>query len=197
MPPPIAPTHIRIVVGGLYGVHDSSRFEAVVSLAGGGVQIVRNGIVEAHAQVEKKREEERVAAAAKQKQIEETLAKLKAAVSECGPNPKVTGGPWFSSTYKQAVLDNASRLALSSAQIQREISRLTAVPDPNVFKQLQNQANDIGFGLDLMDKRFLCVKEIKYVGAAVNPFGGNAARAVFAGYGRDFNILNLSSDFPY
>jgi len=44
----------------------------------------------------------------------------------------------------------------------------------------------------------LCVKSIEYVGAAPNPFGGNAARARFTGYGAsDFQPLVVVQDFFY
>jgi hypothetical protein len=48
------------------------------------------------------------------------------------------------------------------------------------------------------DGRFLCVKTIEYIGAAVNPFGGNAARAKFTGYDAfAFQPLSMVMDFPY
>jgi hypothetical protein len=48
------------------------------------------------------------------------------------------------------------------------------------------------------DGRFLCVKTIEYIGAAVNPFGGNAARAKFIGYDAfTFQPLSMVMDFPY
>jgi hypothetical protein len=44
----------------------------------------------------------------------------------------------------------------------------------------------------------LCVKEIQYVGPAVNPFGGNAARAKFIGYDQQTgNSVSVIRDFPY
>src|SRR4029077_5696600 len=96
--------------------------------------------------------------AAKQAQLEaQAKEKIRqAALADCGPQPTISGGPWFSSTYKTAALD-ASR-----------------------------------------NGRFLCTKTIEYVSAAVNPFGGNAARARFSGY--DANNLQPIvevRDFPY
>jgi hypothetical protein len=79
-----------------------------------------------------------------------------AALADCGPQPTISGGPWFSSTYKIAASD-ASR-----------------------------------------NGRFLCTKTIEYIGAAVNPFGGNAARARFTGYDAiTFQPLVEVRDFPY
>lgn len=103
---------------------------------------------------------------AQQKEIEmeaqrktEAEAKEKrrvAALADCGASPSISGGPWFSSTYKTAATDAA-----------------------------RNQ-------------RFLCMKTVEYIGAAVNPFGGNAARAKFAGYDAfNYQPLTVVMDFPY
>jgi hypothetical protein len=146
------------------------------------------------------REAQKANELAEQKRREELLQKLKQAVADCPRSTQTTGGPWFSSTYKQAALDNASRLALSASQIQHEMSRLGAAPDPNVLRQLDNIANNIGRDMDTWGKPFLCVKEVRYVGPAVNPMGGNAARAVFVGYGtqsKDFGSVSYTHDFPY
>jgi hypothetical protein len=44
----------------------------------------------------------------------------------------------------------------------------------------------------------LCTKTVEYVGAAVNPFGGNAARAKFTGYDPiNFQPVTVMRDFPY
>lgn len=83
-------------------------------------------------------------------------ARKNAALADCGAAPTLSGGPWFSSTYKTAATD-ASR-----------------------------------------NGRFLCVKTVEYIGAAVNPFGGNAARAKFTGYDAlSLQPLSLVMDFPY
>lgn len=82
--------------------------------------------------------------------------KKRTAIQDCGATPEISGGPWFSSTYKVGAADEAQRIGL------------------------------------------LCVKRIQYVGPAVNPMGGNAARAVFIGYDRQTaNPVNVQMDFPY
>jgi hypothetical protein len=105
--------------------------------------------------------EQRQQEALKQKQAAEENEKRKqAALADCGTAPTISGGPWFSSTYKTAATDMGRR------------------PPP--------------------DGRFVCVKSIEYIGAAVNPFGGNAARAKFTGYDAfSFQPLSMVMDFPY
>ena len=78
---------------------------------------------------------------------------------DCGASPVISGGPWFSSTYKVGADDQASRM-INSGQ-------------------------------------FICVKKIEYVGPAVNPMGGNAARAIFNGYsGQNIVPNRVVADFP-
>lgn len=85
------------------------------------------------------------------------LAAKEAAEKDCGATPSVSGGPWFSSTYKTGALDAVRQLG-----------------------------------------QFICVKTIEYVGPAVNPFGGNAARAKFIGYDNtNYKPYFELSDFPY
>jgi hypothetical protein len=82
-----------------------------------------------------------------------------AVLADCGDSPVISGGPWFSSTYKVGALDEA-----------------------------RNQTGP----------RFVCVKEIEYIGRAVNPFGGNAARATFTGFQVEtFQPIAVTLDFPY
>ena len=82
--------------------------------------------------------------------------KTQAALSDCGQSPTLSGGPWFSSTYKVGAIDEAKRVGM------------------------------------------LCVKSIEYVGPAVNPMGGNAARAKFFGYDRQTaSPIVFQRDFPY
>jgi hypothetical protein len=98
-----------------------------------------------------KAEEERAAAAARAKE----QVKL-TALANCGATPNISGGPWFSSTYKTAAIDSSR------------------------------------------NESFLCVKTVEYIGAAVNLFGGNAARARFTGYDRvSYEPLSIVMDFPY
>jgi hypothetical protein len=102
---------------------------------------------------QKQREEE-----AKQAQLAaDTKERVKqAALADCGPAPNISGGPWFSSTYKTAATDAAR------------------------------------------NSQSLCVKTVEYIGAAVNPFGGNAARAKFTGYDSiNYQALSVVRDFPY
>jgi hypothetical protein len=104
---------------------------------------------------EAKRQEED---AAKQAQLVAAAKedRRKAALADCGSAPGISGGPWFSSTYKTAVTDAARNY------------------------------------------RFLCVKNVEYIGAAVNVFGGNAARAKFTGYdASNYDPLAVVMDFPY
>jgi hypothetical protein len=44
---------------------------------------------------------------------------------------------------------------------------------------------------------FLCIKTIEYIGPAVNPFGGKAARAKFMGFDHQFNTVVEVFDFFY
>ncbi len=84
------------------------------------------------------------------------------ALADCGPAPSVSGGPWFSSTYKAAV---------------------------------RNEIVNITRGID---RSFFCIKSVEYLGAAPNPFGGNAARAKFTGYDPDnLNLTTREREFPY
>ena len=151
-------------------------------------------------QQEIRRQEDQAKAVAGRKRREELLVKMKAAVVDCGSSPNISGGPWFSSTYKVAVLDNVRRLALTPSQIQDYMNRLTQSLDSNVFRRLDNMANQLGRDMDTFGKYFLCVKEVKYIGPAVNPQGGNAARALFSGYGiqaEDYRPVSYTHDFPY
>jgi hypothetical protein len=96
--------------------------------------------------------------AAKQAQLAaQAKEKIKqTALADCGPSPTISGGPWFSSTYKVAAVDAARADGM------------------------------------------LCTKTVEYVGAAVNPFGGNAARAKFTGYDPiNFQPVTVMRDFPY
>ena len=100
-------------------------------------------------QQEEAEKQAQLAAQAKEK-IKQT------ALADCGPQPAVSGGPWFSSTYKVAAADAARADGL------------------------------------------LCTKTVEYIGPAVNPFGGNAARAKFSGYDAiNFQPVMVVRDFPY
>jgi hypothetical protein len=167
MPPPIAPTHVRVIVaegvrpGFQYdGRGDSNRFEALVTLSGNAVQIINNPIPQGYLDRERRREEARTADEARKKKIQDMERKKGTAVADCGNSPAMSGGPWFSSTYKIAAQDEAQRAIAGGA--------------------------------------FVCVKQIEYVSAAPNPFGGSAARARFVGYDKmDYNSLIQVRDFPY
>jgi hypothetical protein len=167
MPPPIPPTHFRVVVaegvrpGFPYdGRIDSNRFEALMPLSGNVVQIINNPIPRAYLDRERRREEARLADEAQKKKIQEMEKKKSIAIADCGNSPAMSGGPWFSSTYKIAAQDEARRAVAGGA--------------------------------------FVCVKQIDYVSAAPNPFGGSAARGRFVGYDKvDYNSLTQIRDSPY
>jgi hypothetical protein len=81
------------------------------------------------------------------------------ALADCGANPVIIGGPWFSSTYKIGAED----------EVRRRVG-----------------------------EEFLCVKSVEYVSPAVNPAGGQAARATFTGYdNRSYSLTKFNIDFPY
>lgn len=122
-------------------------------------RITQNFVSQLVNQENQKIEAQRQQAEAAKQAEQEAQAKERirqAALADCGPQPSISGGPWFSSTYKTAAADAAR------------------------------------------NERFLCVKIIEYVGPAVNPFGGNAARAKFTGYAAStFQPLSAVMDFPY
>lgn len=111
----------------------------------------------------KQTEEEAAKAVEAKKKIDEAEQREKrksAAYADCGTAPAITGGPWFSFTYKVGATDEAQRLVHSG--------------------------------------QLFCIKTVEYMSPAVNPMGGNAARAIFAGYnGQTFDPLRVIADFPY
>jgi hypothetical protein len=143
------------VQGGNAGV-----LSAIRSVNGGQWKIVMN-YVPAALQQEAQAKQNAAAQVAQQQQAAAAAQareqRKQAAVNDCGTSgPGISGGPWLSSTYKTAVLDEVRRSGL------------------------------------------FCVKAVEYVGAAVNPLGGNAARAKFTGYdGVEFNVVTQVRDFPY
>jgi hypothetical protein len=101
---------------------------------------------------------------AEQKKLEDKRA---VALKACGSAPSISGGPWFSSTYKIGATD-AAQQALDQCQ--------------NFYCPVNT---------------YLCVKNVEYLGPAVNPMGGNAARARFYGYNQQGEPQDSVRDFPY
>lgn len=97
------------------------------------------------------------------------------ALAECKNGPKLSGGPWFSSTYSIAAQDTIRSLLRSDEGEQMPL-----------------------FGQMAPQRGFLCVASVEYISAAVNQFGGNAARARFVGFDNiKYEPLSEVRDFPY
>ena len=166
MPPPIPATQVTIHVGELaFGyISSNEQFLAGITLSSGDISVARNTVAEAQHKRDRAAEAQRAQEEQKNLAAQELERKKAAALADCGAKPSIVGGPWFSSTYKVAVMDQA-RLRSSS---------------------------------DMFAGSFLCIKSIEYIGPAVNPMGGNAARAKFFGYDRsEFNARSEVQDFPY
>jgi hypothetical protein len=111
------------------------------------------------AQEDERKQAQRAQEQAQRADAEARQKRKQVAIADCGAATTISGGPWFSSTYKIAAQEAAR----------------TYYPN-----------------------KFLCVKTVKYVSDAPNPFGGKAARAEFVGYDMEnFNFLSQVLDFPY
>lgn len=132
---------------------------AIRAIGGGEWKITMNNVQAALQQEEQARANAAAIAAQQQQAAAEAQARLQrkqSATADCGSEPSISGGPWFSSTYKTAAMDAAR------------------------------------------NPQFFCVKSIEYIGAAVNVFGGNAARARFTGYAAfTFEPVSVVMNFPY
>jgi hypothetical protein len=141
----------QIVLNGWISATDQTwhfsddKIAAAAAYEDAGIQSVHEG-----------QERQRQADAQRKAEEEAKQARRTAALADCGATLQISGGPWFSSTYKTAATDASH------------------------------------------NERFLCVKTVEYIGAAVNPFGGNAARAKFTGYDAfNYQRLDVVMDFPY
>jgi hypothetical protein len=111
------------------------------------------------AEKDRRLQQQQQAQAAAQKEAQDLIDHRKSALADCGQSPKVSRGPWLSSTYSIGALKNATELV---------------------------QAGE-----------YICSKSITYIGPDVNPFGGSAAKANFAGYDRAGHPYTRNATFPY
>lgn len=128
---------VRIEVGyGLEGTLNNALSESIINVMaprfkagdyGGGIERGIDAIITA--QQEAQAQAQKAEAEAQKAEADAMEKKKQAALADCGPTPKISGGPWFSSTYSIAAVDTARNYKNAFLCV-KTVQYISAAPNP-------------------------------------------------------------------